>query len=103
MTGALEKKDRMGADAWTSTGGEVEEVMKPLEELINREFPDRQSLGFDPMSLAERLVRGILLAKTLQPEFAAAFSGLDEAQLDALLQCFKFENCMVREPMVALI
>lgn len=99
----LERKERLGVDSWTSTGGEIGEATGPILELVAREFPDREALDFDPHWMVERMVQGIMLSRALLPEFVAAFRDLSESDLDALLQCFKLENCVVREPLAAVL
>lgn len=103
LRSGLERKERMGVDSWTSTGVEVAEATDPLLELISREFPFRTSLGFDPVWMVERVVRSIMLSQALVPEFVDAFAGLSESQLDALLQCFRLQNCVVREPLARVL
>jgi hypothetical protein len=49
--------------------------------------------------MVERIIRSIMLSRALVPEFVDAFASLTESQLDALLQSFKFEHCIVREPL----
>lgn len=99
LAASLDRKERLGADSWTSTGNEIAQARAPILELIEREFPNRDSLGFDPVWLVERTVQAIMLSSALLPEFVAAFRDLSESQLDALLQCFRYENCVVRRPL----
>lgn len=99
----LDRKERLGVDSWTSTGTEVAEVTDPLLELIAREFPDRAALDFDPVWMVERVVRSIMLSRAMVPEFVATFAGLSDTQLDALLQCFRLQNCVVREPLTRVL
>jgi hypothetical protein len=99
----LERKERFGVDSWTSTGSEIHEATAPLLDLLAREFPDRESLDFDPVWMVERVVRGIMLSRALVPEFAAAFRDLSESQIDALMQGFKLQNCVVREPLARVL
>jgi aryl-phospho-beta-D-glucosidase BglC (GH1 family) len=99
----LDKKERLGADSWTSTGGELAEATGPILDLVAREFPDREQLDFDPGWMVERTVQGILLSKALLPEIAAAFRGLTEEDLDQLLQSFRLGNCVVREPLARVL
>lgn len=99
LQSGLDRKERLGVDSWTSTGSEVEWATGPLLELFEREFPDQSKLDFSPAWMVERVVRSIMLSRALVPEFVEAFATLTESQLDALLQSFKFEHCVVRGPL----
>jgi endoglucanase len=103
LSDGLARKERLGVDAWTSTGGEIEDAKTPIAELIAREFPNRDALDFDPGWMVERMLQAIMLSRALLPEFTAAFRELTESQLDALLQCFRLENCVVREPLAGVL
>lgn len=99
----LDRKERLGVDSWTSTGREVAGATDPILQLIEREFPNRESLTFDSAWMVDRLLRGIMLSEALVPEFVAAFSGLSEEELDGLLQCFRLQNCVIREPLAHVL
>jgi aryl-phospho-beta-D-glucosidase BglC (GH1 family) len=103
LRAGLERKERLGVDSWTSVGTEIAEATDPLLQLMEREFPDRRPLPFDPVWMVERVVRSIMLSQALVPEFVAAFADLSDAQLDALLQSFRLENCVVREPLARVL
>ncbi|RAQ95285.1 glycoside hydrolase family 5 protein [Thermogemmatispora tikiterensis] len=95
----LEKKARLGVDTWGTLDTHIRHIMQPLEEIFAREFPDYAPFPFGASWLIRRLVRHILLAEPLLEEFAALFAGLNEAELDRLLQSFRFEQCIQREPL----
>lgn len=99
----LEKKARLGADAWGGREDHIRHIMQPLEELFQREFPNYQPGPFGAQWYIRRMVRHILISEALLPEFAERFRGLDEEQIDLLMQSFKFENCTIRTELANLL
>ena len=92
----LSRKDSLGADSWGSTDKNIRQVMEPLEDLFKKEFP-----GYDPYPRGQQkeialLVRHILIAQALVPEYCNLFKGKSEEQLTALAQSFRFENYVTR-------
>ena len=92
----LSRKDSLGADAWGSTDKNIRQVIAPLEELLQKEFP-----AYDPYPNGKErelalLVRHILISEALLPEYCNLFKGLSEEQLVALAQSFRFENYVKR-------
>jgi len=92
----LAKKDSLGADAWGSTDKNIKQAMQPLEELFKKEF-----LNYDPypkgaQGQIDLLVRHILIAEALVPEYCNLFKGLSDEELTALAQSFRYENCVKR-------
>ncbi len=93
----LSKKDSLGADAWGSTDKNIRQVMQPLEELFAREFP-----GYDPYPKGQQsqmnlLVRHILIAEALVPEYCDLFKALSDEELKALARSFHFDNYVKRD------
>jgi endoglucanase len=99
----LEKKVRLGVDAWGGTDAEIRHVMEPLERLFEEEFPDYHPFPFGTQREIELLVRNILLAEPMLPEYAELFRGMDEAQIDELMRSFRFENCVKRDELVDIL
>jgi endoglucanase len=95
----LEKKTRLGADAWGGPEDGVRHIMEPVEELLKTEFPHYNPGPFGAMWMARRLIRHILIAEALVPEYAELFRGMSETEIDEMLQSFQFKNCVVREPL----
>ncbi|HWJ89883.1 MAG TPA: cellulase family glycosylhydrolase [Flavisolibacter sp.] len=96
VSGFLSKKDSLGADAWGSTDKNIRGVIAPLEALFEKEFP-----RYDPYPRGQKreialLVRNILIAEALVPEYCSLFSGLSDEQLVALARSFRFENYVRR-------
>ncbi|MEV4286745.1 cellulase family glycosylhydrolase [Nonomuraea bangladeshensis] len=99
----LAKKRRLGADRWGSTMEEGADVLGPLHELVETEFP-----GWDPYPWGARyqsddLIRHILFAQALLPEYAELFRGLGDDELTALADSFLLERCVRREPLLELL
>ncbi|TMR24018.1 glycoside hydrolase family 5 protein [Nonomuraea turkmeniaca] len=99
----LAKKQRLGADRWGSTMEESADVLAPLHQLIEAEFP-----GWDPYPWGARyqsddLIRHILIAQALLPEYAELFRGLGDDELFALADSFLLEQCVRREPLLELL
>jgi aryl-phospho-beta-D-glucosidase BglC (GH1 family) len=96
VAGFLSRKDSLGADAWGSTDKNIRQVIAPLEELFKKEFP-----GYDPYPRGQQreialMVRNILIADALVPEYCNLFKGLSDEQLVALARSFRFENYVKR-------
>lgn len=92
----LSRKDSLGADAWGSTDKNIRQVMEPVEELFEKEFP-----GYDPYPGGQQghirlLLRHILIAEALLPEYCKLFKDLSEEQVVALARSFRFENYVKR-------
>ena len=99
----LEKKARLGVDSWGSVDTHIRPLIQPLEEIFAREFPDYHPFPFGPQWMINRLVRHILLAEPLLQEFAALFKGMDEQNIDILMQSFQLKNCLQRSELVKIL
>ena len=93
----LERKDSLGADEWGSTDKNIRQVMAPIEELFKKEFSKYNPYPFGQQSHINLLVRHILIAEALVPEYSNLFRDLSEEELIALAQSFRFENYVKRE------
>lgn len=100
---AVEKKDRLGADSWGSTEEGIAQVMAPVRDLFDREFPRYDPFPFGPNRQIQQLVRHILLAEPLVEEFAELLSGLTPQDIDTMMRSFLLENCRVRGPLAELL
>ena len=98
-----EKKARLGVDAWGGTDAEIRHIMGPLEELFAKEYPDYDPFPFGSKREIELLVRNILLAEPLLPEYAELFRGMGEDEIDAMMRSFRFENCVKREGLAGIL
>jgi endoglucanase len=99
----LDKKARLGVDAWGSDDTRIRHVMAPLEDLFAAEFPHYQPFPFGARRMINRLVRHILLSESLLEEFAACFEGLSEHDIDELMGSFEFERCVQREELATIL
>jgi endoglucanase len=92
----IAKKRRLGVDAWGSTHAELPEVVEPVHELIAREFPSWAPYPWGVREATDLLIRHILLAQAMLPEYAERFRGLSDDELDALADSFALERCRRR-------
>ena len=92
----LAKKDSLGSDAWGSNDKHIRQVIQPLEELFKNEFPNYNPYPGGPQSQINVMVRHILIAEGLVPEYCNLFKGLTNEQVITLAQSFRFENYMNR-------
>lgn len=99
----LEKKARLGVDAWGGVDAEIRHVMEPLERLFAEEYPDYHPFPFGTQREIELLVRNILLAEPMLPEYAELFRGMEEAEIDDLMRSFRFENCLRRTELAGIL
>jgi aryl-phospho-beta-D-glucosidase BglC (GH1 family) len=92
----LAKKDSLSTDAWGSSDKNIRQIIAPLEEFFRTEFPN-----YDPYPRGQQreialLVRNILIAEALLPEYCNLFKDLTDDQIIALAQSFRFENYVKR-------
>ncbi|MEV4833485.1 cellulase family glycosylhydrolase [Nonomuraea sp. NPDC049486] len=99
----IDKKRRLGADRWGSTMEEGAEALAPLHALVETEFPAWDPYPWGARYQTDDLVRHILIAQALLPEYAELFRGLDDTELIALADSFALENCRRREPLLDLL
>ena len=92
----LSRKDSLGADAWGSTDKNIRQAIAPLEELLQKEFPNYNPYPNGREREVALLVRHILISQALLPEYCNLFKDLTEEQLVALAQSFRFENYVNR-------
>jgi endoglucanase len=92
----IAKKKRLGIDAWGSTHAEIPEVVEPIHDLIAREFPDWRPYPWGARETTDLLVRWLLFAQAMLPEYAERFRGLGDDELDALADSFGLASCVRR-------
>jgi endoglucanase len=93
----ISRKDSLGVDSWGSSDKNIRQVIEPLEELFKKEFP-----GYDPYPSGQQrqirlMIRHLLMAEALVPEYCNLFKDLTEEKLTALAQSFRFENYIKRK------
>lgn len=96
----IEKKARLGTDAWGGTDWGVREVMEPIERLFDREFPDFDPFPFGRVDWIATLVRHILLAEPMLAEFGRRFAGVSPDEAEALAEAFALEHCEQRSELL---
>ncbi|MEJ2105691.1 MAG: hypothetical protein P8X47_14120, partial [Ignavibacteriaceae bacterium] len=89
--------DYLGADAWGSSDKNIRQVMEPIEELFKKEFPDYNPYPSGQERHIALLVRHILIAEALVPEYRNLFKGLSDEELISIAQSFRFENYVKRQ------
>jgi hypothetical protein len=99
----LDKKARLGVDAWGSSDAGVRHLLAPIEETFQQEFP-----GFDPFPFGARswvhgLVRHVLLAEPLVDDFARCFQGVGLDEAASLADSFRFDACWKRERLLDIL
>ncbi len=99
----LEKKQRLGADAWGSLETGIEAVMDPIDAMLTREFPDWDPYPNGAKREARLLVRHILIAEALLSEYGKAFEGLSDAQVVALAESFNLDKAKRRTRLEAIL
>jgi endoglucanase len=99
----LAKKDSLGADSWGSTDRNIRPVIAPVEELFGREFAGYNPYPKGVRSQINLMIRHILIAEALVPEYCGLFRGKTDAELIALAESFRFENCVKRERLADIL
>ncbi|MFF4778392.1 glycoside hydrolase family 5 protein [Microtetraspora fusca] len=99
----IAKKNRLGADRWGSTMEEAAADLAPLHRLMEREFPNWDPYPWGARYQIDDLLRHILIAQALLPEYAELFRGLSDDELVALADSFALAQCVRREPLIELL
>jgi endoglucanase len=99
----IAKKRRLGIDAWGSTRAELPELIEPIHELIAREFPSWSPYPWGVRDATDLLVRFVLLAQAMLPEYAARFRDLSDEELDELASSFALEQCERRARLCEMV
>ncbi|MFC4534973.1 glycoside hydrolase family 5 protein [Sphaerisporangium dianthi] len=97
------KKKRLGADRWGSTMEESADELAPLHRLVEEEFPHWDPYPWGARYQTDDLLRHILIAQALVPEYAALLGGLDDGELLALADSFALGACVRRDPLIELL
>ncbi|WP_049564275.1 glycoside hydrolase family 5 protein [Nonomuraea sp. SBT364] len=99
----IAKKARLGADRWGSTMEESADVVGPLHAMVETEFPGWTPYPWGARYQTDDLIRHILIAQALLPEYAELFRGLGDDEVTALADSFALERCVRREPLLSLL
>jgi endoglucanase len=99
----LEKKARLGVDHWGGRDTEIRHVIEPLKRVFAEEYPDYNPFPFGAHREIELLVRNILLAEPMLPQYGRLFRGMEEAEIDEMMRSFRFENCVRRQELADML
>ncbi|WP_084039903.1 glycoside hydrolase family 5 protein [Demequina sp. NBRC 110053] len=99
----LEKKARLGVDSWGSTDAQVRDVLDPIEDLFEREFPEFAPYPWGAKRWIHGHVRHVMLAEAMVDEFARAFAGVTPDEAESLAQDFSLERCQVRTRLARIL
>ncbi|MEO3812710.1 cellulase family glycosylhydrolase [Sphaerisporangium sp. B11E5] len=99
----IAKKKRLGADRWGSTMEESGDILTPLHQLVETEFPGWTPYPWGARYQTDDLIRHILIAQALLPEYASLFGGLEDGEVTALADSFALDGCVRRERLIELL
>ena len=99
----LEKKARLGVDAWGSTDAGVREVLEPIEELFAREFPAFEPYPWGAHRWIHGHIRHVMLAEAMVDDYADAFVGVGPEDARELADAFAFENVRIRSRLAEIL
>jgi endoglucanase len=99
----LEKKARLGVDAWGSDDRGVRHILDPVEALFDAEFADFDPFPWGRTKWAATLVRNILLAEPLVGQFGRCFEGVSPDEAESLAACFAFDACVRRDRLAEIV
>lgn len=105
----IQKKKDLSADFWGSNDDKVKHVYEPFFKAIKEWVPEHLHNKNYPSPVwtidrhFERVIRETLLSEYLGWEMAEYFEGKSEKELDELAASFKFENCLVRGALNAVL
>jgi endoglucanase len=99
----LARKARLGVDAWGSVDTGVRQLLDPIEQTFDTEFPDFDPVPFGRRQWISTLVRHILLAEPLVEEFARCFAGLGIEQVQELADSFRLDRCLTRDRLATTV
>jgi len=99
----VEKKARLGVDAWGATDEHIRHIMQPIEDLFVREFPTFVPYPWGVPRWIAGHVRHVMLAEAMVDDFARCFAGVDLDGAERLADGFAFANCQVRTPLADIL
>jgi endoglucanase len=99
----VDKKKRLGADAWSGSDAGIRDVIAPVEALFEREFPNYQPFPWGARRHIAQLVRHILISEPLVEEFAECFRGAAAEDIDILMRSFLLANCTQRTELARVL
>jgi endoglucanase len=99
----LQKKARLGVDAWGSVDTAVRQVLGPIEQLFAEEFPDFDPYPWGQNRWVHAIVRHVLLAEALVGDYARCFEGLNAGEAEKLADSFRLDLCVPRKQLAAIL
>ncbi|MBN2425830.1 MAG: cellulase family glycosylhydrolase [Calditrichaceae bacterium] len=93
----LSRKDSLGADSWGSSDKNIRQAIAPVEELFKKEFPGYFPYPAGPERHIRQLIRHMLIAEALLPEYCNLFKDKSEEELIALAESFHYRNYVKRQ------
>lgn len=103
IRGVLDLKGRLGTDSWGGSDLGVRDILDPIDEIMDSEFPDYAPYPWGRRQHVFRLVRHILLAEPLAEKYAALFDGMSSERAGELARSFSFEKTRVRERLAGIL
>ena len=99
----LEKKARLGVDSWGSTDAQIRHLIEPVEALFAEEFPHFAPYPWGAPRWIAGHMRHVMLAEAMVDDFAELFSGISEDEATRLADAFRFDRCVVRQPLARIL
>jgi hypothetical protein len=99
----VEKKARLAVDLWGGDLARIAHVLDPVRKVVAAEFPDWCPFPWGADFQVNRLIPHTLFAQAMLPEFGELFRDMTESEIDDMMRSFRLENCLHREPLVALL
>lgn len=96
-------KAQLGADSWGATDPAYGGLVDSIVDLLAEHAPDFVPYPHGRGWLVQRLVRQILFAEALAPEYERLFAGLSDADLEGLADSFSFAQCRPDAALTALV
>jgi hypothetical protein len=95
-------KTRLRCDSW------IERQAQPIDALVRQiaEYTAEMIPSASESEILSRLYYGIqdgILAQVLLPAFAEQFRGMNETEIDGMMQSFAFKNCIPRTGLVRVL
>ena len=99
----LEKKARLGVDAWGSTDVGLRDVLEPIEALFAAEFPDFEPYPWGALKWIHGHIRHVMLAEAMVDDYARAFTGVTPDEASELAGAFALANARTRSRLADIL
>lgn len=98
-----ETKARLGIDSWGGSDAGVRDIIDPIDDVFDREFPDFAPWPWGRQPHVAVLVRHILLAEPLAERFAERFRGVTPDRARQLAGAFRLDRTIERTGLTSLL